>query len=121
MQVLSTAELKNVKLPTAAYKISMPWEKAGEPKSVEQELDRKRIAVLPFANISPDPKDEYFADGMTEELISVLASIAELTVIARTSVMRYKGASEPVDEIGRDLKVGTVLEGSVRKAGERFA
>lgn len=80
-------------------------------------VDKYRIAVLPLANISPDPQDEYFADGMTEELISTLSKIGGLRVIARTSVMRYKDVTKDVAEIGRELKVGMVLEGSVRKAG----
>jgi serine/threonine-protein kinase len=80
-----------------------------------------RIAVLPLANISPDPQDEYFADGMTEELISTLSRIDGLRVIARTSVMRYKaGGNKDVAEIGRELKVGTVLEGSVRKSANQL-
>jgi len=83
--------------------------------------DKYRIAVLPLANISPDPQDEYFADGMTEELISTLSRIDGLRVIARTSVMRYKeSGSKDVAEIGRELKVGTVLEGSVRKSANKL-
>jgi serine/threonine protein kinase/tetratricopeptide (TPR) repeat protein len=78
-----------------------------------------RIAVLPFSSISADARDEYFADGMTEELILRLSRINRLRVIARTSVLRYKGTSKRIREIGHDLRVGTVLEGSVRKAGSR--
>lgn len=83
-------------------------------------LDPLRVAVLPFANISRDPEDEYFADGMMEELISVLSRISGLDVIARTSVMQYKGGTTGVAQIGRELRVGTLLEGSVRKAGEKL-
>jgi adenylate cyclase len=83
-------------------------------------LDKYRIAVLPFANISADPEDEYFADGMTEELISKLSRLHDLTVIARTSIMQYKETEKSVAEIGRELRVGTILEGSVRKAGDRL-
>lgn len=79
-----------------------------------------RIAVLPFTNISADGKDEYFADGMTEELISRLSQIRELDVIARTSVMQYKGKSTSVADIGRELNVQSVLEGSVRRAGDKL-
>ncbi len=79
-------------------------------------IDKYRIAVLPFTNISPDPQDEYFADGMTEELISTLSRIRDFRIIARTSVMQYKGASKTVSDIGRELKVGAVVEGSVRKS-----
>jgi adenylate cyclase len=83
-------------------------------------LDKHRVAVLPFTNISADPGDEYFSDGMTEELISKLSRLRDLKVIARTSVMQYKETGKSVAEIGRELQVGTVLEGSVRKAGDRL-
>jgi TolB-like protein len=83
-------------------------------------LDRYRIAVLPFANISADPEDEYFSDGMPEELISKLSRLRDLTVIARTSIMQYKETGKSIAEIGRELQVGTILEGSVRKAGDRL-
>jgi TolB-like protein/class 3 adenylate cyclase/Flp pilus assembly protein TadD/predicted Ser/Thr protein kinase len=86
----------------------------GEPGDTG--LPRNRIAVVPLANISTDPGDEYFADGMTEELISELSTIRGLDVIARTSVMKYKGTTADVAEIGKTLGVGTLLEGSVRKA-----
>jgi TolB-like protein/class 3 adenylate cyclase/Flp pilus assembly protein TadD len=79
-------------------------------------LDKRRIAVLPFVNLSADPDNEYFSDGMTEELISRLSQIRGLEVIARTSAMKYKGVAKDVAEIGRELQIGTVLEGSVRKA-----
>ena len=74
---------------------------------------------MPLQNMSPDPNDEYFADGMTEELITSLSGVRQLTVIARTSVMGYKGTTKKVGEIGRELEVGSVLEGSVRKASNR--
>ncbi len=115
---LGIKSLKNVSVPVEVYRMVLPW--AEEKTILSTQLDKRRVAVLPFANISPDPADEYFADGMTEELISSLSSIEGLTVIARTSVMRYKGTTKGVEEIGRDLSVGTVLEGSVRKAGERL-
>ncbi len=109
--------LKNVSSPVEAYKIVMPWEE--DEVSLSSPLDMKRIAVLPFANMSPDPNDDYFADGMTEELITTLSALKELTVIARTSVMRYKSAVKPVSEIGKELNTGTLIEGSVRKSGHR--
>ncbi len=83
-------------------------------------VDEHRIAILPMANISPNPEDEYFADGLTEELISSISNISELGVISRTSAMTYKGTSKKVKEIGKELDVGSVLEGSVRKAGKRM-
>ena len=80
---------------------------------------RNRLAVLPFANISPDPNDDYFAGGMTEELIDRLCQVKELEVIARTSVMKYKNKDKSAYEIGRELKIGSIVEGSVRKAGNK--
>lgn len=82
-------------------------------------LDRHRIAVLPFTNMSPNRDDEYFADGTTEELISTLSNISNLTVISRTSIMQYKRAKKNLSDIGKELRAGTLLEGSVRKAGNR--
>jgi TolB-like protein/DNA-binding winged helix-turn-helix (wHTH) protein/Tfp pilus assembly protein PilF len=77
------------------------------------------IAVLPFENLSGDPAQEYFADGMTEELITNLAEVSALRVISRTSVMRYKGAKEPLPEIARQLNVDAVVEGTVLRSGDR--
>jgi TolB-like protein len=69
--------------------------------------------------MSPDPNDEYFADGMTEELIMSLSRVKQLTVIARTSVMKYKGSEKTASDVGKELNVGSLIEGSVRKAGNR--
>jgi len=96
-----------------------PWQGTDQVIPETAMLNTRRVAVLPFANISADPEDAYFADGMTEELISRLSRIAELGVIARTSTMRYKDTEKGIDQIGRELSVGTVLEGSVRKVGDR--
>lgn len=74
---------------------------------------------MPLRNISSDPNDEYFADGLTEELITVLSQVKGLRVIARTSVSRYKGTDRGVKEIGSELRVGSVLEGSVRKTANK--
>ena len=115
---LGTKTLKNVATPVELYKVTLPWQQDRPPSSTQ--LDKKRIAVLPFANISPSPRDEYFSDGMTEELIATLSRIKSLGVIARTSIIRYKGLTKPVVEIGRELNVGTVLEGSVRVAGKKL-
>jgi serine/threonine protein kinase/tetratricopeptide (TPR) repeat protein len=78
------------------------------------------IAVLPFANLSPDPENEYFADGMTEEVINTLGQIKALRVAARTSSFAFKGRTPDVSEVGEKLRVTTVLTGSVRKAGGRL-
>lgn len=115
LEHLEGKTLKNVKVPIEVYRIVMPW----ESESKEVELDRKRVAVLPLRNMSPDPNDEYFADGMTEELITALSTVTELTVIARTSVMQYKGSPKRISDIGRELNAGTMIEGSVRKASNK--
>ena len=111
--------LKNVFEPMEVYKMQMPWQQ--QPQTSEEiVLPRDRIAILPFANMSPDPNDEYFADGITEEIISTASGISGLKVISRTSVMGYKGTNKKVKEIGRELEVGSVLEGSFRNAGNRI-
>ncbi len=80
---------------------------------------KKSIAVLPFRSLSDSKDDEYFSDGTTEDIITRLCKIRELRVISRTSVMRYKHSEKSIPEIGRELGVGTILEGSVRRAGGR--
>jgi TolB-like protein/Flp pilus assembly protein TadD len=115
---LGERTLKSVLAPMELYAVLMPWEQAATRESVS--LPRDRIAILPFANMSPDPKDEYFADGMTEEVISTVSGISGFNVISRTSVMGYKGTAKRLKEIGRELEVGSVLEGSFRKAGNRI-
>lgn len=85
----------------------------------EPETHRASVAVLPFVNLSSDPENEFFADGITEEVINVLTRVEGLKVTARTSSFTFKGRSEDVRAIGQQLGVDTVLEGSVRKAGSR--
>ena len=114
---LGPHQLKNIEDPISVYRI-LPSRENSEMTQVS--LDRKRIAVLPFLNISPDPNDAYFADGLTEELIARLSTISGLKVIARTSIMRFRGTAKGVGEIGKELKSGTVLEGSVRMAANRL-
>jgi serine/threonine protein kinase/Flp pilus assembly protein TadD len=80
----------------------------------------KSIAVLPFVNMSADPENEYFTDGVAEEIINALSKIQTLRVASRTSAFAFKGKSQDITDIGRKLKVATVLEGSVRKAGNRL-
>ncbi|MDA4113763.1 MAG: adenylate/guanylate cyclase domain-containing protein [Thaumarchaeota archaeon] len=110
-------KLKNVDLPLGVYKVNLTGSRRS---SDEHSGPRERLGVLPFVNISPDPSDEYFADGLTEELISKLSEIKGLKVIARTSVMSYKRKDKKVSEIARELGVGSIIEGSVRKAGNRI-
>lgn len=80
----------------------------------------KSIAVLPFVNMSNDPEQEYFSDGISEELLNALAKIRDLRVAARTSSFAFKGKNQDITAIGEQLKVATVLEGSVRKSGQRL-
>lgn len=93
---------------------------AGREPASPDTLSLKAVAVLPFANVSRDPEDQFFTDGMHEEVIARLARIRALRVISRTSVMQYRGAEENVRTIARELGVGTVLEGSVRRAGDQL-
>jgi len=109
--------LKNIELELEIYRVVLPWESGPVPAAT---VAANRIAVLPFTNISPDPNDGYFADGLTEELITALSEVRGLRVIARTSANRYRDATKSVDQIGRELGVSHLLEGSVRKAGNRI-
>lgn len=122
LEKLAPTALKGVQVPMDIYRVVLPWPMndrySGDKESFS--LDKSRIAVLPFVSMSPDPNDEYFADGLTEELIASLALVKGLQVIARTSVMEYKKKEKHVSEIGKELGVGTVVEGSVRKAGNRI-
>ncbi len=94
--------------------------KAGLPETPPLSLpDKPSIAVLAFVNLSGDPEQEYFSDGITEEIITALSKIPKLFVIARTSSFKYKGKDIDVRMVGRELGVRYVLEGSVRKAGEK--
>jgi len=117
---LPPTPLKNISVPTAVYRFVQPWEALGADHVLPKRGGTRSIAVLPFTNISPDPKDEYFADGLTEEVITVLSGVHDLSVIARTSVMPYKTVPKSVAQVGQELGVDTVLEGSVRKAGDRI-
>ena len=94
-------------------------ERAPEPISVESLYPPNSIAVLPFVNMSDDPGNEYFSDGISEELLNLLANIPELQVAARTSTFSFKGQNVEIPEIAKRLKVAHVLEGSVRKAGDQ--
>jgi len=94
------------------------YEQIRETSSSTQ-LDRRRIAVLPFASYCADAEDEYLADGMAEELTGSLAKVRDLRVIARTSVMRFKDTKQSINQIGQALSAGSIIEGSVRTASNR--
>jgi adenylate cyclase len=117
LESLGTRNLKGVRDPVGIYRVALPWASAGPTPTSG---GPPRLAVLPLANISPDPKDEYFADGLTEELITGLSRLHSLRVIARTSVSQYKTTAKSVRQVGAELGVGAVLEGSVRRAGDRL-
>jgi adenylate cyclase len=119
---LEPKALKGVVLPMEVYRVVPSWEGGGANDNEDglHPPDKTRVAVLPFANISPDPNDEYFADGLTEELIANLSLVPGLKVIARTSVLGYKKGEKKVATIGKELGVGTVVEGSVRRAANKI-
>src|SRR4029434_10139877 len=91
----------------------------GRYSAINPRIQQKSIAVLPLINESGDPKDEYFSDGLSEELIAALAQISELKVIGRSSSFRFKERKEEPKKIGEKLGVSTLLEGTVRKQGDR--
>jgi adenylate cyclase len=120
---LGLKELKNVGEPLEVYKIMT--ERASSVKAMKEGVtNRSRpinsIAVLPFTNMSADPEQEYFCDGMAEELINALMHVEGLYVVARTSAFAFKGKPLDIRDIGRRLNVKAMLEGSVRKAGNRL-
>jgi adenylate cyclase len=118
LQSLGKKDLKNVKVQIEVFEMLLPWLRS--EISTQPGAHRSRLAVLPLLNMSPDPSDEYIADGLTEELIFTLSRVSRLQVIALTSVMQYRGAKKGVSQIGKELSVGAVLEGSVRKTGDRL-
>jgi len=135
LHALGELSLKNIERPIRAFRVE--WEAAdwkataaSTPKATQDEPttpatpalalpDKPSIAVLPFQNMSGDPEQEYFADGVAEDVLTTLSKIEELMVIARNSSFVFRGQSRDVREIGRILGVRYVLEGSVRKSGNR--
>jgi adenylate cyclase len=120
---LGEHQVKNIARPVRVYRVrhqASPAEKVAAAAPQPLPLpDKPSIAVLPFANLSGDPEQEYFADGMVEEIITALSRIRWLFVIARNSSFTYKGQAVDVKQVGRELGVRYVLEGSVRKSGGR--
>jgi len=117
---LGEQQVKNITRPVRVYRVrdADAAVKTAAPPMLSLP-DKPSIAVLPFANMSGDPEQEYFADGMVEEIITALSRIRWLFVIARNSTFTYKGQAIDVKQVGRELGVRYVLEGSVRKAGGR--
>src|SRR6516165_4384669 len=117
-QDIGELQLKNISRPVRVYRVCVDnTGPAGAPALALP--DKPSIAVLPFQNMSGDAEQEYFADGMVEEIITALSRFRELFVIARNSSFTYKGRAVDVKQVGRELGVRYVLEGSVRKAGNR--
>jgi|TARA_B110000438_G_scaffold144039_1_gene138812 TolB-like protein/Tfp pilus assembly protein PilF len=86
---------------------------------VPESINEKSIAVLPFENLGKEGEDEYFADGMTEDILTELSKIKDLLVISRTTIMKYKNTNKSLTEIGKELGVANILEGSIRRVGDR--
>jgi adenylate cyclase len=119
---LGPQRVKNMEEPIRAYalKASLFARVGVEPTKPPSLPERPSIAVLPFTNMSGDPEQEYFADGMAEDIITGLARLKWLFVIARNSTFTYKGKAVDVRQVARDLGVRYVLEGSVRASGRRI-
>ena len=105
--------------PVEDVQIAESAHQEGRSEALTESHGDKSIAVLPFVNMSSDPEQEYFSDGISEELLNLLAKIPELQVIARTSSFSYKGKDVRISDVARELNVGLVLEGSVRKVGNQ--
>jgi len=119
-EYLGEQQVKNIAKPVAAYRIRMERDLTTADRSLGLKLpDKPSIAVLPFANMSDDPEQEYFSDGISEDIISSLSQLPNIFVIARNSTFTYKGKSVNVQQVCRDLGVKYILEGSVRKVGNR--
>jgi len=128
-EYLGEHSLKNIEEPIRVYRVLMEPDAVGKvigKKISETEKvllplpDKPSIAVLPFANMTGDPDQEYFSDGITDEIITNLSKISKLFVIARNSTFTYKGKSVKAQQVGQELGVRYLLEGSVRKAGIRL-
>jgi adenylate cyclase len=111
--------LKNIERPVRIYRVQLDGSSAEVSRPVLALPDKPSIAVLPFQNMSGDPEQEYFTDGMVEEIITALSRFPSLFVIARNSSFTYKGKAVDIKQVGRELGVRYVLEGSVRKSGKR--
>ncbi|RVC76853.1 adenylate/guanylate cyclase domain-containing protein, partial [Mesorhizobium sp. M2A.F.Ca.ET.046.02.1.1] len=118
-------ELKNIARPVRAYRVTLNSGAEKEPTVPDLSggklalPDKPSIAVLPFQNMSGDPEQEYFGDGVAEDIITALSKLRGFFVIARNSTFAYKGKAPDIRQVARELGVRYILEGSVRKAGER--
>jgi adenylate cyclase len=119
MEDMGEQQLKNITQPVRAYRAEVSTDRARTRNGLALP-DKPSIAVLPFQNISGDAEQEYFADGVVEEIITALSRFRQLFVIARNSSFTYKGRAVDVKQVGRELGVRYVLEGSVRRGGNRL-
>src|SRR5210317_1963712 len=119
-EYLGEHEVKNIKEPVRVFKVLL---ESDLPEPLADKLlelpDKPSIAVLPFDNMSGDPSQEYFSDGLTEQIINGLCKVSNLFVIARNSSFAYKGKSVSIKQIAKELGVRYILEGSVQRAGNR--
>jgi adenylate cyclase len=115
--------LKNIERPIRVYGVSLDSPAAQDTEHAHpmqwQQLEKPSIAVLPFNNMSGDPEQEYFSDGITEDIITDLSNVSGLFVVARNTAFTYKGKPVKVQQVAQELGVRFILEGSVRKAGSR--
>jgi adenylate cyclase len=113
--------LKNIERPIRVYSISLdtPSNREADVAAATSGEDKPSVAVLPFTNMSGDPEQEYFSDGITEDIITDLSKVSGLSVVARNTAFTYKGKNVEVSEVAKRLGVDFVVEGSVRKAGSR--
>jgi len=110
-----------VLVPTLALTIGLvAWQMQSVSRRASAGAPLRSIAVLPLANLSGDASQEYFSDGITDQLITNLAKVGSLRVISRTSVMRYKGTRKGLPEIAKELNVDAIVEGSVVKSGQKI-
>jgi len=115
-------------LPQRGYRFIGQLERPALQEEIERDRDHysalaipriDSLAVLPLDNLSGDPSEDYFSDGMTEELITAISKISSLRVISRTSVMRYKGGRKSLPAIAKELRVGAIVEGSVARSDQK--
>ncbi|MDD5647161.1 MAG: adenylate/guanylate cyclase domain-containing protein [Candidatus Bipolaricaulis sp.] len=121
LESLGPKALRHIARPVEVYRVVQPWDaqRSASDRPAAARLGRRSIAVLPFANLSSDPENAYFSDGLTEDLLAQLAKISALKVISRTSVMRYRDTDKALREIATELGVATVVEGTARRSGDR--
>ncbi len=115
-------ELKNIAKPVEVFAVASKGINVPHPSALKgvSQKETKTIAVLPFVNMSADSDNEYFSDGITEEIINALAKIKELKVTSRTSSFHFKNKNFPISKIGQELNVSTILEGSIRLSGNKM-